>query len=102
MHAESSFGTGARGVYGRVRHSARRKRSVRAARTEVEFETLSDEKLEAYIATGSPMDKAGGYGIQDGGLVKRISGSYTNVVGLPLELCGEMLENFAAPLSEKR
>ena len=34
------------------------KRSVRAARTEVEFETLSDEKLEAYIATGSPMDKA--------------------------------------------
>ncbi|MFQ9423675.1 MAG: Maf family protein [Christensenellaceae bacterium] len=78
------------------------KRSVRAARTEVEFETLSDEKLEAYIATGSPMDKAGGYGIQDGGLVKRISGSYTNVVGLPLELCGEMLENFAAPLSEKR
>ena len=78
------------------------KRSVRAARTEVEFETLSDEKLEAYIATGSPMDKAGGYGIQDGGLVKRISGSYTNVVGLPLELCGEILENYAAPLSEKR
>ena len=77
------------------------KRSVRAARTEVEFETLSDEKLEAYIATGSPMDKAGGYGIQDGGMVQRISGSYTNVVGLPRERCGEMLENFAAPLSEK-
>jgi septum formation protein len=37
------------------------------------------------------MDKAGAYGIQDGGLVKEIQGSYSNVVGLPLELLGEMI-----------
>jgi predicted house-cleaning NTP pyrophosphatase (Maf/HAM1 superfamily) len=37
------------------------------------------------------MDKAGAYGIQDGGLVKKISGSYSNVVGLPLELCETLL-----------
>lgn len=56
------------------------------ARTAVEFETLSEEAIGAYVATGSPMDKAGAYGIQDGGLVKRIDGSYANVVGLPVEL----------------
>ena len=37
------------------------------------------------------MDKAGAYGIQDGGLARRITGSYSNVVGLPLELCRELL-----------
>ena len=37
------------------------------------------------------MDKAGAYGIQDGGLVKKIHGSYSNVVGLPVELCKKML-----------
>lgn len=59
--------------------------------TEVVFEVLSNEKILDYIATGSPMDKAGAYGIQDGGLVKEIKGSFSNVVGLPLELCKEML-----------
>ena len=38
------------------------------------------------------MDKAGAYGIQDGGLVREIKGSYSNVVGLPLELVKEMLD----------
>lgn len=60
--------------------------------TEVVFEKLSKEKIQAYIATGSPMDKAGAYGIQDGGLVKEIKGSFSNVVGLPLELCKEMVD----------
>ena len=59
---------------------------VDAARTEVVFETLSEEQIDAYVASGSPMDKAGAYGIQDGGLVKEIKGSYSNVVGLPMEL----------------
>ena len=38
------------------------------------------------------MDKAGAYGIQDGGLVKKIEGSYTNVVGFPLELVQKMMD----------
>ena len=54
--------------------------------TEVVFEQYSNAVLDAYIATGDPMDKAGGYGIQSYGgfLVKAIEGSYSNVVGLPM------------------
>ncbi len=63
--------------------------------TKVAFHRLSDEFIEAYIASGSPMDKAGAYGIQDGGLVENIEGSFTNVVGLPVELCKGMLERVA-------
>ena len=54
--------------------------------TRVEFRKLSDADIDAYVATGEPMDKAGAYGIQGGAahMVLRIEGSYTNVVGLPL------------------
>ncbi len=60
--------------------------------TDVYFEELSDEWIRSYILSGSPMDKAGAYGIQDGGLVKRIEGSYTNVVGFPVKLFEKILE----------
>ncbi len=60
--------------------------------TKVTFCELNPEFIEGYIASGAPMDKAGGYGIQDGGLVAEIHGSYTNVVGLPKELVGQMIE----------
>ena len=69
------------------------KEYIRSACTEVVFEKLSALQIEEYILTGSPMDKAGAYGIQDGGLVKEIRGSYSNVVGLPMELLGEMIKN---------
>lgn len=69
------------------------KEIVEADCTEVVFETLSKAQILAYIATGSPMDKAGAYGIQDGGLVKEIRGSFSNVVGLPLELCRRMMKS---------
>lgn len=62
------------------------------AKTAVYFEKLSQEQIEAYVATGSPMDKAGAYGIQDGGLVKKIKGSYSGVVGLPVELVKKMYQ----------
>lgn len=54
--------------------------------TEVEFVDLSEAICAAYVATGEPWDKAGAYGIQGlgGAFVRAISGSYTNVVGLPL------------------
>ena len=60
--------------------------------TKVTFNQLSDDLIDNYVSTGSPMDKAGAYGIQDGfDLVKEISGSYTNVVGLPIEIIKDKL-----------
>jgi len=57
-----------------------------AVRTKVYFKQLRDEEILDYIATGCPFDKAGGYAIQGGAahMVRKIDGSYTNVVGLPL------------------
>ena len=56
------------------------------AKTDVHFKSLSDAEIDWYIQTGEPFDKAGAYAIQGIGtfLVKRINGSYTNVVGLPV------------------
>ena len=70
-----------------------RYQETRCEVTEVRFESLSEQEISAYIATGEPMDKAGAYGIQGKGavLVKRIEGSYDNVVGLPLTVVYEML-----------
>lgn len=57
-----------------------------AAVSEVEFNPLSEEFISEYIAGGSPLDKAGAYGIQDDArLVRAYRGSYTNIVGLPEE-----------------
>lgn len=55
-------------------------------RTKVFFKQLRDREILDYIATGCPFDKAGGYAIQGGAahMVRKIDGSYTNVVGLPL------------------
>jgi len=56
-------------------------------KTSVTFRNLSQSEIINYIGTGSPFDKAGGYGIQDdfgSVFVKKISGCYYNVVGLPL------------------
>jgi septum formation protein len=52
----------------------------------VRFRRLLAEDIEAYVRSGDPLDKAGGYGIQSGGgaLVCEVIGSYLNVVGLPL------------------
>lgn len=60
---------------------------TKKVKTKVTFFALSDETIFKYIATKSPFDKAGGYGIQDKDfpLVSRIEGSYYNVMGLPLE-----------------
>jgi len=61
--------------------------------TEVSFRELTRAEIEAYVATGEPLDKAGAYGIQGRGalLVREIRGCYCNVVGLPLSRVGEML-----------
>jgi septum formation protein len=68
---------------------------VAAEVTGVQFLTLNDNEIAAYIATGEPMDKAGAYGIQGFAAkwIPRIEGCYFNVVGLPLALVNTMLES---------
>ena len=55
--------------------------------TNVTFRRVDDDFLEAYVATGEPMDKAGAYGIQGYGatIVQRVDGDYFAVMGLPLQ-----------------
>ncbi len=62
--------------------------------TEVTMRHYSDKEMKAYVASGSPMDKAGAYGIQDSPFrpVERVYGCYQNVVGLPLCKLVEMLK----------
>lgn len=74
------------------------RRSSFSDMTEVEFYPLTDAETEEYIATGSPMDKAGAYGIQDKNFlpVKRINGDYFNVVGLPAARLRREAESFLA------
>ena len=66
---------------------------VETVTTSVCFRKLTSEEIDAYIATGEPMDKAGAYGIQGRGalLVESIGGCYNNVVGLPLTKLYQML-----------
>lgn len=68
-------------------------RHERLSDTRVEMDELPDAWIERYIASGEPHDKAGAYGIQGtaGIRVRRLSGSYTGVVGLPLFETGELL-----------
>jgi septum formation protein len=63
------------------------------ARTAVAFRPLDPAWIDGYVSTGEPMDKAGAYGIQGRGvwLAESIDGSWSNVVGLPLELLPGML-----------
>lgn len=73
---------------GMALHHANTDRAIcTSVETRVSFAALNQDEIEAYVETGSPLDKAGGYGIQDhtGPLfVKALRGDYYNVVGLPL------------------
>lgn len=65
---------------------SKEKEITRTVRTYVYFNKLSDELINRYIESGSPMDKAGAYGIQDEqfNLVNHIEGDFDNVIGLPV------------------
>ncbi len=67
--------------------------------TRVRFRALDRRLIEGYWNTGEPADKAGGYGIQGMGalLVESIHGSYSNVVGLPLETLAGFLDQAGIP-----
>mgnify|MGYP001166199958 CR=1 FL=1 len=61
--------------------------------TQVTWRPLSDKEIDSYVASGEPLDKAGGYGIQGGGgdFVVTVVGCTDNVVGLPLTTALELL-----------
>jgi septum formation protein len=69
--------------------------------TRVSFAAVSDALVEAYLATGEPFDKAGGYALQGVGdvLVDSIQGSVSNVIGLPLHRLSILLEQAGVSLS---
>ena len=71
-----------------------------AERTNVKFRKLSGHEIDAYIATGEPMDKAGAYGIQGFAclFVEGIQGDFFNVMGLPVCRLGKMLKEVGVEL----
>jgi septum formation protein len=73
-----------------------REQRTAAERTRVSFTRLSDAEIDAYVASGEPLDKAGAYGIQGAAaqFVGRIEGDYFNVVGLPLARLRAILAEF--------
>ena len=66
--------------------------------TRVIFNTLTDDEIAEYVASGEPMDKAGGYAIQGlaSKFIPRIDGDYFNVVGLPISLVYRELNKLTA------
>lgn len=70
-----------------IYNSANNRTITEYEKTKVTFRMLTDDEIEEYIQGGSPMDKAGAYGIQDdfgAVFIQKINGCYYNVVGLPL------------------
>jgi septum formation protein len=80
---------------------ARADRAVSAvSSTSVKFAELSDAEIEWYVSTGEPMDKAGAYAIQGHAalFIERIEGSYSNVVGLPIQLTYQLARQMGVEL----
>ena len=84
---------------------ARTRREIHfAVHTDVTFRALEDDEIERYVASGSPLDKAGSYGIQEdfgAVFVSRIDGDYYNVVGLPISQLYLHLKSFAPSVFER-
>jgi septum formation protein len=76
----------------------------RVETTTVEFATLTDQDVHWYVASGEGRDKAGAYAIQGlaSRFIPRISGSYSNVVGLPVATMAELLRTVSVPTAKWR
>ena len=81
-------------------HSGRMERTAVTSR--VRMAAYADADVDAYVATGEPLDKAGAYAIQGAGgvLVAGYEGSYSNVVGLPLAETARLLAAFGVAVNE--
>ena len=79
-----------------------RRQRLFAETTAVTFRPLDESLIRRYLSKVNPLDKAGAYAIQEEGdlLVERISGSYSNVVGLPIERLYHELQRWAANRAE--
>jgi septum formation protein len=77
-------------------HLASEKSRTLYTLSRVEFRDLTDRAINRYVAKVNPLDKAGAYAAQGYGkeIIKRIEGSYSNVVGLPMEVTARMLRAF--------
>lgn len=78
-------------VYTGVCVTCKGQKKVFCVKSLVTFKRLTDEQIYAYIDDCKPFDKAGAYGIQDKRIVKKYSGSYSNIMGLPKEKLGDIL-----------
>ncbi len=67
--------------------------------SEVSFAAIDDAGIAAYVASGEPMDKAGAYAIQGGAerYIRHLAGSYSGVMGLPLQQTEQLLQAFGVP-----
>ncbi len=82
-----------------VLNTHNKKRIDSFSETKVTFTNLTEDEIAGYVATGSSLDKAGGYGVQDGYgsiFMKRIDGCYYNVMGLPTNSVYEALKTVAS------
>lgn len=72
--------------------------------TGVAMRDVDDDVIDAYVAGGEPLDKAGAYAIQEGGaaLIAGFVGSYSSVVGLPLAATARLLKEFGVPVTLSR
>jgi septum formation protein len=83
-------------------HLRAHRERVFAVSTDVRFRALTADQIRDYLARINPLDKAGAYAIQEHGelIVAEVSGSYSNVVGLPVERLREELSGWLMPASK--
>jgi nucleoside triphosphate pyrophosphatase len=84
-----------------VVEAATARAAVETVTSRVRMKPYADADVDAYVATGEPLDKAGAYAIQGAGgaLVEALEGSWSNVVGLPLAATAELLRRFGVAVS---
>lgn len=79
-------------------------RVVRSVVTRIKMRPIPEAEIRRYVAAGGSRGKAGAYGLQEGGdrYVERMDGSASNVVGLPMEMVAEMLEEVGFRTERKK